>query len=309
MRNRDGPELVGPPIRIGIKTSQQDTDWPTLDADWSRIGQHAVFESVWLNDHLNNAQDPIGGASLEAITTLAALAHRVPGKWLGIGVLSATFRHPSVLAKQLTVLDHVTGGRFIAGLGAGWHEPEHTPFGIPFPPIVERFDRLESTLAVLRAMFSDDARQMPGVTRPDPYVPLANATNEPGTLTPGGPAIWLGGQKRRGIDLAARYVQGWIIPFVLPDGRTDRVPYFAERRTMLLDRMGELRRDPTGFEFATQIPTGSSPEAWRETLDLAHRFVAVGANHVILSMPPDLGPDGVDAIASEIAVPLLAAQP
>ena len=266
-----------------------------------------MFESVWLNDHLTSTGDATGGASLEALTTAAALAHHIPGKRLGIGVLSATFRHPSVLAKQLTVLDHVTGGRLIAGLGAGWHEPEHGPFGIPFPPIAERFDRFESALAVIRALFSDEARQAPGVTRPDPYVSLTNATNMPGTLTPGGPTIWLGGQKRRGIDLAARFAQGWLIPFVLPDGRTDHVPYFAERRTMLLDRMTELGRDPMGFEFATQIPTGSTLEEWRTTQDLAHQFVAVGANHVILSMPPNLGRDGVDAIATEIAIPLRAA--
>ncbi len=295
------------PFRIGIKTSQQDTDWRTLDADWTRIGEHAVFDSVWLNDHLNNTKDPIGGASLESITTLAALAHRVAGKWVGIGVLSATFRHPSVLAKQLTVLDHVTGGRLIAGLGAGWHDPEHTPFGIPFPPIAERFDRFESVLGIVRAMFSEEARQLPGVTLDDRYTPLASATNEPGTLTPGGPPIWLGGQKRRGIDLAARYAQGWIIPFILPDGRTDMIPYFAERRSMLLGRMAELGRDPDGFEFATQIPTGSTPDAWRHTLDLARGFVGVGASHVILSMPPNLGPDGVDAIVNEIAAPLRAA--
>jgi alkanesulfonate monooxygenase SsuD/methylene tetrahydromethanopterin reductase-like flavin-dependent oxidoreductase (luciferase family) len=212
-----------------------------------------------------------------------------------------------VLAKELTVLDHVTGGHFIAGLGAGWFEPEHGPFGIPFPPIAERVDRFESTLGVLRAMFSDEAREDPGVTRPDPLVPLTNATNMPGTLTPGGPTIWLGGQKRRGIDLAARYAAGWIIPFVLPDGRTDNLDYFAERRTMLLDRMAELGRDPAGFEFATQIPTGSTPDEWRQVRDLAHRYVEVGADDVILSMPPNLGPDGVDAIASEIAIPLRSA--
>ena len=76
---------------------------------------------------------------------------------------------------------------------------------------------------------------------------------------------------------------------------------------MLLDRMTELGRDPMGFEFATQIPTGSTLEEWRTTQDLAHQFVAVGANHVILSMPPNLGRDGVDAIATEIAIPLRAA--
>ena len=236
-------------VAIGIKTSPQDTDWATVDAAWARIGEHDVFDSAWLNDHLTNARDPQGGPSLEALTTLAALAHRVPGKRLGIAVLSATFRHPAVLAKQLTVLDHVTGGRLIVGLGAGWHDPEHIPFGIPFPPIVARFDRFESALGVLRALFSDAARTLPGVTRPDPFYPLDGATNEPGSLTPGGPPIWLGGQRRRGIDLAARHAQGWIMPFLLPGGRTDRLAYFVEHHEKLLARMAEIGRDPGGFEF------------------------------------------------------------
>jgi len=292
------------PFRIGIKTSPQDTDWMTLDAAWARIGRYDIFDSAWLNDHLTDPAVAHGGESFEAITTLAAFAHHVPGKWLGFAVLSATFRHPSVLAKQLTVLDHATGGRLIAGLGAGWHEPEHVPFGIPFPPIVERFDRFEASLGVLRALFSDEARQLPGVTRPDPYVPLAGATNEPGSLTPGGPVIWLGGQKRRGIDLAARHAQGWITPFLLPDGRTDRLAYFAGVRDRLLARMDEVGRDPTGFEFAMQVPTGSDPAGRLEALAFARASVAAGATHIVLAMPPRLGPDGIDAVVSDIAEPL-----
>jgi alkanesulfonate monooxygenase SsuD/methylene tetrahydromethanopterin reductase-like flavin-dependent oxidoreductase (luciferase family) len=291
-------------VRIGIKTSPQDTDWVTLDATWARIGEHDVFESAWVNDHLTNARDLRGGASLEALTTLAALAHHVRGKWLGIAVLSATFRQPAVLAKQLTVLDHISGGHLIVGLGAGWHDPEHGPFGIPFPPIAERFDRFESALAVIRALFSDPARTLPGVTRPDPYVPLAGATNEPGTLTPGGPPIWLGGQRRRGIDLAARHAQGWITPFLLPGGRTDRLAYFVELRARLLSRMAEIGRDPAGFEFAIQVPTGVTAESRRDGLRLALDAASAGASHIVLSMPPDLGPEGIDAVASELAIPL-----
>jgi alkanesulfonate monooxygenase SsuD/methylene tetrahydromethanopterin reductase-like flavin-dependent oxidoreductase (luciferase family) len=119
---------------------------------------------------------------------------------------------------------------------------------------------------------------------------------------PGGPTIWLGGQKRRGIDLAARYAQGWIIPFVLPDGRTDRVPYFAERRRCSLDRMASSVATP---RVRVRDPDPDRLDAGRrETLAHALGFVEVGANHVILSMPPNLGPTGVDAIASEIARPL-----
>jgi alkanesulfonate monooxygenase SsuD/methylene tetrahydromethanopterin reductase-like flavin-dependent oxidoreductase (luciferase family) len=292
------------PVRIGIKTSPQDIEWPTLDASWARIGEHDVFESVWVNDHLTNARDAQGGASFEALTTLAALAHHVTGKWLGIAVLSATFRHPAVLAKQLTVLDHVSGGRLIVGFGAGWHDPEHLPFGIPFPPIRERFDRFESALGVLRTLFSDEARQLPGVTRSDASYPLAGATNEPGTLTRGGPQIWLGGQRRRGIDLAARYAQGWITPFLLPGGRTDRLAYFLELRERLLARMREIDRDPSGFEFGLQVPTGSTADSRRDGLRLALDGARAGATHIVLSMPPVLGPDGIQAVAQEMAMPL-----
>ena len=131
----------GRSISIGIKTSPQAVDWSTLDAAWARIGTHAVFESAWLNDHLTDVSLARAGASWEALTALAALIHHVPGKWVGHAVLAMTFRQPAVLAKAATVLDHATGGRFILGLGAGWFDPEHSPFGIPFPSMPERFDR------------------------------------------------------------------------------------------------------------------------------------------------------------------------
>jgi len=103
-----------------------------------------------------------------------------------------------------TTMDHLSGGRFVLGLGAGWFEGEHEPFGIPLPPIGERIDRLISCVEVLRALFSPEAAAAPGVTRPDPFYPLAGAVNAPPPLTPGGPPIFLGGQKPRGIALAAR---------------------------------------------------------------------------------------------------------
>ncbi len=140
-------------VGIGIKTSPQEVDWSTLDAAWARIGEHAVFDSVWMNDHIVNPTRPTGGSSWEAFTTMTALARHVPGKVIGHGVLSNTFRHPVMLAKQATLLDHVSGGTFVLGFGAGWYAPEHGPFGIPMPDMPERFDRFESAVHVLRALF------------------------------------------------------------------------------------------------------------------------------------------------------------
>ena len=121
-------------MRIGFRTSPQNTDWASLDAAWAEAGQHEVFDSGWLNDHLMDPVRDRGGAAFEAMTTLAALAHHVPGKEVGQTVLAATFRHPGMLAKEAITLDHLTGGRYILGLGAGWHVGEHESFGIELPP-------------------------------------------------------------------------------------------------------------------------------------------------------------------------------
>ena len=291
-------------VSIGIKTSPQGVDWATLDAAWARIGEHEVFDSVWMNDHLTDVAQERHGPSFEALTAMAALVHRVPGKRVGHGVLSATFRHPAVLAKAATVMDHATDGRFIVGLGAGWHEGEHLPFGIPMPPMPERFNRFEATVHVLRALWSPAAAAPPGVTRPDPYYPLTEATNEPPPRTPGGPPLWLGGQRRRGIALAAAVADGWLLPAVVALGSPSDLDYFSEKHDALLAAMAEIARDPATFEIAAQVPTGTTADDRRWALDQARDAVRRGATKVILGMPPRLGPAGVDDVARDVAVPL-----
>ena len=145
-------------------------------------------------------------------------------------MLAATFRHPAMLAKEAVTLDHLTGGRYILALGAGWHAWEHEAFGIDLPPIGERFDRFESTIRVLRALFGDAAREAPGVTLDAPPYRLDGAVMEPGPVRPGGPPIWLGGQGPRGLRLAARYADGWNFASNL-DGSADG---FVTRRDELL---------------------------------------------------------------------------
>lgn len=291
-------------VSIGIKTSPQAVEWGTLEATWARIGEQDVFESVWMNDHLTDINLERAGPSWEALTAMAALVHHVPGKSVGHAVLSATFRHPSVLAKAATVMDHATGGRFILGLGAGWFEPEHTPFGVPFAPMPERFERFASAVHVLRALFSDAAATDAGVTRPDPFYPLDGATNDPPPLTPGGPPIWLGGQKRRGLALAATAAQGWLLPAVTPDKAPTDMTYFGERRAELLRAMEAAGRDAAGFAIVAQVPAGRTAATRRAALEGALAAVDIGATHVIVGIVPSLGPAAVDAAAREIAIPL-----
>jgi alkanesulfonate monooxygenase SsuD/methylene tetrahydromethanopterin reductase-like flavin-dependent oxidoreductase (luciferase family) len=293
------------PIRIGFKTSPQNVDWATVDATWRRAGELAEdratrFDSGWLNDHLTDMSRDDPGSSLEALTLLATLVHHVPGMTVGHAVLSNTFRHPVLVAKAATALDHATGGRFVLGLGAGWFEGEHEPFGIELPPIGARIDRLVSAVDTIRALFSQDAAVPPGVTRDDPFYPLSGAINAPAPLTPGGPPIYLGGQKSRGIALAARTAAGWI----LPGTHAGNVPYFAEKREALVAALESAGRDPSAFDIVGQVMTGPDPSTRREAVTAARGLVAAGATHIVFGMPPSLGPAGLDALGADCLAPL-----
>ncbi len=291
---------VGP---LGFRISAvgpNTIDWSTLDATWALAGELGLFDAGWVSDHLTDAGRERGGGVFESLTTLAALAHRVPGHWLGVAVLSNTFRHPAIVAKAATVLDNATGGRFILGLGAGWHEGEHEAFGIPLRPMAERFERYEHAVAVLAALFSDGARRQPGITLDDPFYPLLGATNEPAPIRREGPAIWLGGQRRRGIALAAHYAEGW----PMPGNRAGDVAYFTTKRDEIRRALEAADRDPDDFTFAAQLNAGADAASRREALDVSLAFLRAGANHLIIGVPGRLGPGGLGAMAREVAAPV-----
>ena len=287
-------------MKIGFRTSPQNTDWASLEAAWAEAGRHDVFDSGWLNDHLSDPGRDRGGPSFESMTALAALAQLVPGKAVGQTVLAATFRHPAMLAKEAVTLDHLTGGRYILALGAGWHAWEHEAFGIDLPPIGERFDRYESTIRVLRALFGDAARQAPGVTLDAPPYRLDGAVMEPGPVRPGGPPIWLGGQGPRGLRLAARYADGWNFASNL-DGSADG---FVTRRDELLRACQAIGRDPAELTLSAQIIIPGDPAGRRAALERAMGFVRAGAGHIMLTTPAREGAAGIRRLALDVAAPL-----
>ncbi|HJP71194.1 MAG TPA: LLM class flavin-dependent oxidoreductase [Candidatus Limnocylindria bacterium] len=295
MPDRPGP--VG--FRISA-TQSAGLDWSRLDEAWAAAGQEPAFDAGWMSDHLSDASRERGGPAFESFTLAAALARRVPGKWVGIAVASATFRHPALTAKAATVLDNVTGGRFILGLGAGWHAGEHDAYSIPLPPIGERFDRFESALRVISALFSPAAALAEGVSIDDPIWPLRKATNIPPPVNPDGPPIWLGVLKPRGRALAARFAQGW----PMPGNRPGDVHLFSEQRDLLRAALEEAGRDPDDFDFAAQISTRPSDDDLSDARETGIRFLHAGATHLILGMPATDGPEGVRRLANEVAAPL-----
>jgi F420-dependent oxidoreductase-like protein len=124
----------------------------------AQTAESSGFDSVWVMDHLNQipGQGPLDNWMLEGNVALAALAGRTSSVHLGLMVGGVTYRNPALMAKLTTTLDVLSGGRAVLGIGAAWFETEHRAFGYDFPPIAERFERLEDALRIARAMFTEE---------------------------------------------------------------------------------------------------------------------------------------------------------
>jgi alkanesulfonate monooxygenase SsuD/methylene tetrahydromethanopterin reductase-like flavin-dependent oxidoreductase (luciferase family) len=288
-------------VRVGFKTFCHQADWPALEATWGLGGQLDVFESAWLNDHLGNFAVERGGTAFEATTLLAALSRHVPGKWIGHLALSNTFRHPAMVARAALTMDHLTGGRFVLGLGAGWHEGEHETNGIELPPIGERIDRLADTARMVRALFGEQGRGAPGVDMEAGSVRLRGATMEPAPVRPGGPLLFLCGQGPRGLRLAAELADGWNYSGNMA-GSTPAG--FGERRDLLGAACEGRGRDPGSLWLSVQIVVAPTSAARAEGLGLAREYVRAGAHEIVLGLGDPIGPAELQALADEVALPL-----
>lgn len=276
-------------MKIGFKTSQTDVDWPTLLATWELGDEMEVFDSAWVFDHFLSLSTP-DGPSHEGWTVLSALAARTHRLQLGHLVLSNTYRHPAVLAKAAATLDHVSGGRFVLGLGAGWHEQEHAMFGLEMPPIGQRISDLRSAVRVIRALWSSPD----GVSLDAPPYRLTDAFCRPAPLTPHGPPIWLGTQGPRGLRIAAELADGW--------NASGTLPAFTPKRDMLLRACEEVGRDPSTIEISAQARLASGNHG--ALLEQALMYGEAGVDHLVFIIPAADGPSGLRRLADEVATPL-----
>jgi F420-dependent oxidoreductase-like protein len=197
-------------VKLGLQVP--DFTWPggapTLGADLARIAETADelgFEFIGVMDHFWQIRS-IGSATramLEAYTTLGYLAaHTKRAKLLTI-VTGAPYRHPGVLAKQVTTLDVLSGGRAWLGIGAAWNEDEARGLGIPFPPVAERMERLEETIQVCLRMWEEGDEPYEGR-----HYRLERPLNSPQSLTRPHPPIMIGGMgEKKTLRLVARYAQ------------------------------------------------------------------------------------------------------
>ena len=165
------------------------------------------FDSFWVMDHyhqIGNMGKPTE-PMLEAYTILSAVAARTSRIKLGAMVTGVTYRNPAFLAKVVTTLDIVSSGRAILGIGAAWNEDESLAYGYDWPPVAERFERLEDALQICRSMFTQPESTFQGTV-----TMWTGALNIPQPVQPGGPKILIGGGgERKTLRLVARYADMW----------------------------------------------------------------------------------------------------
>src|SRR3954471_18447658 len=225
----------------------------------AHAAEDSGFSSISLMDHLHQIP-PVGPAEnymFDGYTMLAGIAARTDSINLGLLVGGVTYRNPALVAKITTTLDIISGGRAVLGIGAAWFEAEHLAYGFDFPPLKERFERLEDALQIIRAMFTEQSATFQGK-----HFHVDGAFNNPKPLRGDIPILIGGSGERKTLRFVAKYADGSNL-----FGDVERVKHLLG---VLEGHCEDIGRDPaeiTKTRMATLFiaPTHEAAEAKLET--------------------------------------------
>ncbi len=277
---------------FGVHVGLQHTSADELRAVWRRVEELGFgWISVW--DHFYGATGtPDDAECLEAVAMHAALACSTSRVEVGSLVYSIGYRHPAVLAKAITTIDQLSGGRAAMGIGAGWAKVEYNAYGIEFPGVKTRMDQLEEGIQCLRGLLHDEVTDFNGT-----WFQLTNARNEPRPVQAKLP-IWVGGGgEQRTLKIAAKYADGWNVPFIAPE-------LFAHKNQVLDQHCATVGREPSeirrainlGLAFteeslqqqfgaiAESVRPGVLTGSHQQVVDRIGQYVAAGAQQVNIAL-------------------------
>ena len=229
-------------MRVGIMIEgQEGLTWPR----WKRLAQtveDAGYESLFRSDHLTGLFGNSERASLDTWASLTWLASATTRLRFGPMVCPLTFYHPALLARRAAAVADLAGGRLDLGIGAGWHEGEHTMYGIPFPTLKERLDRLECGARAITALWSGRKQ-----TLDQPYYPLQDAESYP--LPPRGrvPLVIGGRGEKRTLRIVAEHADEWNVTRVTFDE-------YTAKRAVLERHCGGVKRNPATIARSLMVP-------------------------------------------------------
>jgi F420-dependent oxidoreductase-like protein len=270
-------------MRVGIIVPQGWTGeydgWDAARA-WDRsvaVARQAEtlgFDSIWLFDHFQTEPEPTDEITFEAFVGLSALAVHTSRVRLGHLVLCAGYRNPALVAKMISTLDVVSGGRAELGLGAGWKEDEWRAYGYGYPPLRERLAALEDALEITNRMLG------PGrATYEGPAAAVHDAINVPrGLQTPRVPIIVGGNGPNVTWRLAARFADELNLDWLSPDEVAAAMPVIASR-------CEEVRRDPATLPVSVNIGRSQSQAGGELRVALLRAYREAGVARVMTLLP------------------------
>ena len=275
-------------FQFGICTDQNMT-WDKTVERWQLFEQMGI-ESAWLCDHLIQASRP-EGPYFEAWTLLAGLAARTQKIRIGVLVTSNTFRWPSVLAKQVVTVDHISNGRLEFGFGAGWFKTEHDMFGIPFPETRELVARFREAVEMIDGIMRNDVSSFEGK-----YYRTEGLRNRPAAIQKPRPPFLLGAFGPVMLKLVARYADTWNA-FGTPDE-------MRERNQLLDEYCHEIGRDPETLDRSLYywVPK-SDADPWKSEQafhDVIGPYVEAGVNQFIFDQPRDEQFDPLGQVVQDV---------
>lgn len=275
-------------LRFGLCTDQNLT-WQKNVERW-QLFEELGFDSAWNCDHFIQPSNPTG-PYFEAWTNLAGLAAVTKTIRFGCLVSSNTFRHPSLLAKEVATVDHISNGRLIVGIGAGYYQPEHDMFGLYLPETKELISRFEEAVKLIDQLLRNDTTTFEGR-----YYKVREARMRPGPVQRPRPPFLIGGKGPRMLRICARYADIW--------NSVGTPEELGERNQMLNEACAEVGRDPNAIVRSVYhwVPR-SADDPWSSTgafEDVVGRYREAGFNEFIIDHPKDEQLKVLDQVATDV---------
>jgi F420-dependent oxidoreductase-like protein len=264
-----------------------------------RWAEESGFSTLWMMDHLFMIQ-ALGPAEEDILEVFSALSYAaaITSKIkLGQMVVGITYRNPALLVKMATTLDVLAGGRTYLGVGAAWFEREHTGYGIEFPPLKERFERLEETIQIALQMWSDNNGPYNGA-----HFQLAETINNPLPLSQPHPSLMIGGSgEQKTLRMVAQYADACNI------GASGGVEVVAHKLQVLRDHCERLGRDYATIEKTTLggiLPLSNSGKdgtmSGQQAIDMLGKLADLGVDHAIIGIGMVDAPDSRRILVEEV---------
>jgi F420-dependent oxidoreductase-like protein len=305
------------PIRFGIQSPQQNAQWTDLRGLWQKADMWG-YDSLWIFDHFYPIMgaDP-AGPCMEGWTVLSALSQQTSRARIGALVNGNLYRNPCITAKMAATLDHLSGGRFVMGIGAGWYELEHNSFGIDFKTIGGRLRALDEACQIIKGMFAHDKFSLHGRNY---HVTDAVCTPKP-LQKPHPPMMIAGTGEKVLLKIVAKYGDLWN-----SGGSAERMGHLIAVLNSHCEAIGRdgdeiektvitslcyragAQREKEVMARAAATSRGTLQEARKnvliggadECLETIERYRRVGVTHFIFSMTPPYFEDEIQGFAEDV---------